>query len=209
MRTAQIEGWSRYIIYEDGRVYSRSLGRFLKPSATFPYGYYQIFLTADDGFRFPWKLHRLVLIAFVGPPPKYKECHHKDHDKANNHLSNLEWVTHSKNMLEAYNMGRVEYFERRERNKRSRTTLQMRVSSNVKPVLACRGDEELEFHSVADCLEHIGTYRRRFNRAISDGILLDGWDVSFKEVEKPECVDQKDWDYLCGEYNKVYYDRNN
>ena len=206
----RIQGFSNYEVFEDGRIFSWLRGKFLKPGLVDRgYGYAQVMLRGDDGVVRGRRVHRLVLETFDGPCPEGMECHHKDGDKLNNHLSNLEWVTHSKNMLEAYNMGRVEYFERRERNKRSRTTLQMRVSSNVKPVLARRGDEELEFHSVADCLEHIGTYRRRFNRAISDGILLDGWDVSFKEVEKPECVDQVDWDYLCGEYNKVYYDRNN
>lgn len=40
---------------------------------------------------------RLVLMAFNGLPEEGKECNHKDGDKLNNHISNLEWVTKSEN----------------------------------------------------------------------------------------------------------------
>lgn len=44
-------------------------------------------------------LHRLVLFAFVGPPPSARhECMHLDHDKSNNRLSNLRWGTEKENM---------------------------------------------------------------------------------------------------------------
>lgn len=39
---------------------------------------------------------RLVLIAFLGIE-EGKECNHKDGNKLNNHISNLEWVTKSEN----------------------------------------------------------------------------------------------------------------
>jgi len=36
---------------------------------------------------------------------KGHEVHHKDADKGNNHLSNLEWVTHAENMRRMKEMG--------------------------------------------------------------------------------------------------------
>lgn len=42
-------------------------------------------------------IHRLVSITFI-PNPENKRCvNHKDCNKHNNHLSNLEWVTDSEN----------------------------------------------------------------------------------------------------------------
>lgn len=46
-------------------------------------------------------IHQLVLEAFVGPRPAGYDCNHKDGDKTNNHLDNLEWVTRRENILHA------------------------------------------------------------------------------------------------------------
>lgn len=50
-------------------------------------------------------IHQLVLETFVGPCPKKMECNHKDGNKHNNNLSNLEWVTASKNNKHAFKIG--------------------------------------------------------------------------------------------------------
>jgi len=50
-------------------------------------------------------VHRLVLLSFVGQCPPSCECNHKDGNKLNNRLDNLEWTTHSKNELHAYKNG--------------------------------------------------------------------------------------------------------
>lgn len=44
------------------------------------------------------RVHRLVLLAFVGPPPPGMECCHNDGDASNNRLENLRWGTKSDNM---------------------------------------------------------------------------------------------------------------
>ena len=40
-------------------------------------------------------IHRLVLLAFVGPPPspEHQACHFPDRDPRNNHYKNLRWGT--------------------------------------------------------------------------------------------------------------------
>jgi hypothetical protein len=43
------------------------------------------------------RLHRLVLLAFVGPCPEGKECRHLDGNRQNNRLTNLCWGTRSEN----------------------------------------------------------------------------------------------------------------
>jgi hypothetical protein len=51
-------------------------------------------------------VHRLVALAFLGPPPNGTgDVNHKDCVKSNNRLSNLEWCSRSENMLHAYRNG--------------------------------------------------------------------------------------------------------
>jgi len=46
-----------------------------------------------------YSVHRLVMLAFVGPSEL--EVNHKDGNKTNNHISNLEYVTHRENARHA------------------------------------------------------------------------------------------------------------
>ena len=50
-------------------------------------------------------VHRLVAEAFIPNPNNLPEVNHIDRNRANNHVSNLEWVTHSENMKHSYNLG--------------------------------------------------------------------------------------------------------
>ena len=58
-----------------------------------------------DGRSSLRRVHRLVLAAFVGPPPPGTECCHNDGDPANNSLGNLRYDSHSANMLDKQRHG--------------------------------------------------------------------------------------------------------
>ena len=47
-------------------------------------------------------VHRIVAMAFIDNPNGLPTINHKDCDKDNNHVSNLEWSTHSDNLKHAY-----------------------------------------------------------------------------------------------------------
>lgn len=51
------------------------------------------------------KVHRLVLIAFAPRVRGKRLCNHKDGDKLNNRVENLEWCNHSENNLHAFRTG--------------------------------------------------------------------------------------------------------
>ena len=90
-----IDGFSNYIIYEDGEVISLKIGFSLKPQIK--KGYKELKLINDDGERKHLKLHRLLGLAFI-PNPENKPCiDHIDENKSNNHLSNLRWATYAEN----------------------------------------------------------------------------------------------------------------
>ena len=52
-----------------------------------------------SGLKF---VHQLVLEAFIGPKPTGHECNHKNGNRSDNRLDNLEWVTRRENVLHAY-----------------------------------------------------------------------------------------------------------
>ena len=61
-------------------------------------GYNQVALYRD-GERKHVYVHGLVAVAFLGPRPDGYEVNHKDRNKLNNHIENLEFVTHKQNSL--------------------------------------------------------------------------------------------------------------
>lgn len=51
------------------------------------------------------RAHRVTALAWLGTPPDDSyEVNHKDGNKANNHVDNLEWVTKQENMLHRFNV---------------------------------------------------------------------------------------------------------
>ena len=69
-------------------------------------GYYRIALLDREGNREDILIHRVVLLAFVGPCPKGMECCHWDGNPMNNRLDNLRWDTAKNNQADRLRHGR-------------------------------------------------------------------------------------------------------
>lgn len=97
----------RYLVSSYGRVFSLVRNQILSLRKR-PDGYLSVMLT-DGTFigRRVYQVHRLVAIAFLGQPPVGRpDVNHRDCDRANNRVENLEWVSKSVNTRHAVKAGR-------------------------------------------------------------------------------------------------------
>lgn len=76
------------------------------------YGYPRVSLCRDNAPK-QFLVHRLVAAAFLGPCPVGQEVNHKDGDKANPRLENLEYVTSKQNSEHATAHGLMPFGNRR------------------------------------------------------------------------------------------------
>lgn len=77
--------------------------KLLKPYMTST-GYYKIDLRKNN-IRKIRPIHKLVAEAFLENPKNLSEVNHKDGDKTNNNMNNLEWVTRAENIKHSYKTG--------------------------------------------------------------------------------------------------------
>lgn len=92
----------KYQVSSFGNVRNINTGHILKPqlsrSNTFGQGkYYKVVLWKSkyDGKNYP--VHRLVAETFIPNPDGLPVVNHKDCNKFNNKVDNLEWCTHKYN----------------------------------------------------------------------------------------------------------------
>lgn len=89
-----IKGYEgHYAITEDGQVYSYKSKKFLKPNEA--RGYLKVKLSGPN--RKDYYIHRLVAEAYLPNPDGLPEVNHKDENKLNNCVDNLEWCSREYN----------------------------------------------------------------------------------------------------------------
>ena len=83
-----------YQVSNHGRVKSfRRKEPHLLSTCVGKHGYRVVLLYNGNGQRKNERVHRLVAQAFIPNPNGYPYINHKDEDRTNNHVDNLEWCT--------------------------------------------------------------------------------------------------------------------
>lgn len=113
MEWKEIKGYEGYYeVSTTGKI--RSVNRIIKKGDVFisrksqemktflTRGYERVSLN-KEGRRKKFLVHRLVAETFIPNPDNKEEVNHKDADKSNNSIDNLEWVTKLENMRHAEN----------------------------------------------------------------------------------------------------------
>lgn len=93
---------------------SNFFGRILSPRKHYSYNKKYISLSVllyCKSVKKESMISRLVAQAFIPNPENKKEVNHIDFNAENNHVSNLEWVTHKENMQHSLKGGRFDFLK--------------------------------------------------------------------------------------------------
>jgi len=96
----EIEGFKDYLIDEYGNIFNKYTNHKLSQWID-NVGYKQVVLYLDGKRKYK-RVHRLVTLAYIDNVDNLKQVNHKDADKTNNNIDNLEWMTNKANTQHAY-----------------------------------------------------------------------------------------------------------
>ena len=102
-----IDGFPDYTVTDSGEVISYKRGRKPRVLVRDGCGYLRVGLRNDKYIT--KKVHRLVAEAFIPNPNNFGEVNHKDGNKANNNVANLEWVDRKQNLQHSWDSGLREH----------------------------------------------------------------------------------------------------
>lgn len=156
----EIDGFPNYEVSNTGRVINVKYNRE-KELQIDTDGYYRVDLY-NNCHRTTTRVHRLVAKAFIPKQSGKDDINHKDGNKKNNNVNNLEWCTKKENMAHAFAHGLVHMEGRKPsygmlgkknpnggRQKAIRVIENKKVYKNLK---ICASDLNLRSKSISDCL---------------------------------------------------------
>ena len=162
----KIDGYNgRYEISNFGRLKSyaqkKTQGRITYGSIE-KKGYCVVRLYDDYGNAKDYKVHRLVAEAFIDNPYHYTQVNHKDENKTNNCVNNLEWCTNEYNCNYGTRTQRAT-----ESNRCCKTT--------SKPIYSVDPDSGIEyFDSIGEAERITGISHSNIIRALKNNCLAGG-----------------------------------
>lgn len=102
----KIKDYENYWVYDNGDVYNETTKKILAGSiGENGYKYYRL---SKDGKKKMYYAHRLVAETYLDNPQNLPVVNHKDGDKLNNNVENLEWVSYSENTAHWHNTEKIE-----------------------------------------------------------------------------------------------------
>lgn len=100
-----VKGFPKYEVNQYGDIRNKRTGYVKKPCVD-KSGYFQVKLSDENTHKSHSKtVHRIVANAFYDGDFREYQVNHKDGNKQNNFIANLEFVTGSENVKHAYDTG--------------------------------------------------------------------------------------------------------
>jgi len=96
-----IPKYKNYKINKKGDIYSILKHKQLKPYLN-ESGYYSYYLIDDEGKNGHIPTHRLIAFTFIDNPENKPHVNHKNGNKNDNSIENLEWCTNQENIIHSY-----------------------------------------------------------------------------------------------------------
>lgn len=152
-----------YLIYPDGKVWSTKTNKFLSPFLS-QQGYFRVSLSNHKKYF----VHRLVAETFIPNPNNFPQINHKDENKQNNKVENLEWVTNKQNMNYGTRNNRAGNTSKQTYEKIWKNS---RRKPNIKPVTMCdpnTHEEIQDFISAAEAARFLGKTNKHAHQNISN-----------------------------------------
>lgn len=145
-----------------------------------PTGYYRVKMSGISFY-----VHRVVALAFLGPPPDEAtwQVHHRDGNKANNHLDNLQYVTQSQNILASF-------------ASRSRRCCK---AQNCVPVMwrSVGSQSWTTSPSMAQAAAELGISKHRISQdGCRQSKIVKGYQFQFAESAETRMLDGEEWRQL-------------
>ena len=98
----RIKDFEDYAITDKGEVISYKYKTPRKLATYFQKSGYENIKLSKDGVTYHKLIHRLVAEAFIENPNNLPEVNHKDKNRQNNNLENLEWCSRLDNLKDSY-----------------------------------------------------------------------------------------------------------
>lgn len=155
-----------YSATEDGQVFSIRTGKPLIGKID-RYGYRVFCISTDNGVKHV-PAHRIVALCNIPNPLNLPVVNHKDGNKLNNAVSNLEWCTVKYNTQHAADNGLLTAWNKGKTDIYSKELIQA-MSENMphrKAVLALKNGEVSEFISIRKLCTDLGLDRRTAQRVL-------------------------------------------
>ena len=137
----------RYLVTNYGRVWSNIKCNWLKQTNN-PNGYLYCNIGGNS-----MSVHRAVALTFIPNPDGLAEVNHKDENKHNNCVDNLEWISKQNNLYYGTRMDRIKSSKDNKLNNKGRNSCEkklMRIISECKDIGMSKRDIEEMIDKVAD-----------------------------------------------------------
>ena len=163
----KIDGFDHYYISREGEVMSTNFHRTGRCQVLKPYtnnGGYQTVSLCKNGTVKIGMVHRLVAETFIPNPNNLPCVNHKDENKTNNHVDNLEWCTPKYNCNYGTRNSRMKR-KLRENNKHKKQVAQISLDGTIVKIWDSMREAARNgyvFSNIWSCCNHINKTHKNY-----------------------------------------------